>query len=175
MKIWIIRRCLFLSALVLFLSIFLFPNNVFADDDNCLDGALFITDTLYIPKMVVEVTDQLYSACFQVKQVENEVFLELTSLKLSDCQETSTLTATLSIDGKLHIPYLDIQGASFWTIDLQWVVSTSLLPIRFALLHYQQYADENLGFHRINPTLGRTIDYWKCVDPEYAKYHCPNK
>lgn len=175
MKVWIMRRCLFLGAAVLFLSVCLFPNNVFADDDNCLDGALFVTDTLYIPKLAVEGTEQLYSACLQIRQEENEVFLELTSCKLLACQESSALTATLSTDGKLHIPYLDIQGTSFWTIDLQLLASASLLPIRFLIANYEEYEDDNLGMWGGGPIAMSVINYNRCDEPYYARVHCPKK
>lgn len=171
MKIRIFKICL----LVLFLSVFFISDNAFSDDtDNCLDGALFITDTLYIPKLAVEGTDQLYNVCLQIKQQQNEFFLELTNFKILVCQETSALTATLATDGKLHIPYLDIEGSTFWTVDLQLVASSSLLPVWFRIDHYENL-DNTLGFARLNHSLSRKIDYWKCVDPDYAKHYCPNK
>ncbi len=175
-----LRRNYCLEILILSMFIFLAgtlfnPGISYADDaENCLDGALFVTDTLYIPKLAVEGTEQLYSACLQIKQGENELFLELTSFKLLNCQETSDLTATLSTAGKLHIPYLDIQGASFWTIDLQLIESASLLPIRFQIANFKKFVDDNLGMWG-GGIWGQKIDYWKCTDPDYAKHYCPNK
>ncbi len=170
-------KILILSMLVFLAGTLFNPGITNADDaENCLDGALFVTDTLYIPKLAVEGTEQLYSACLQIKQEENELFLELTGFKVLACQESSALTATLSTEGKLHIPYLDIQGASFWTIDLQLIESASPLPIRFLIANYKEFEDDNLGMWGGGPVWHQKIDYWKCAeDPEYAKHYCPDK
>jgi len=166
---------LLILSMFIFLSGTIFnPGITYADDaENCLDGALFVTDTIYIPKLAVEGNDQLYSACLQIKQEENELFLDLTSLKILDCQETSALTAVLSTEGKLHIPYLDIQGASLWTIDLQLIESASLFPIRFQIANYREFEDDNLGMW--GGGTWSVINYNRCDEPYYAKVHCPSE
>ena len=124
-----------LSVFFLLMSTFVLGGPVFADDDGAdnRDGATF-DDTLVLelPELTVEGTDLLYSAKLQLKQEGDEYFMELISLGPCKYQEASMAAATLSNDGVLHVPLFNC-GGKFFTIDLRWNVSSSLLPITFAL------------------------------------------
>lgn len=127
---------------VLFLSMFIFVSGTFflssmayADDaTDSRDGAIFTASTLVLdlPELAVEGTDLLYSAQLQLKQEGEDLILELINLAPSKYSTASVAAATLSTDGLLQIPLLNIEGA-FYKLDLEWISAISLLPIRFSI------------------------------------------
>ncbi len=107
-----------------------------ADEDTFSFGAVFSGSTLVlnIPELAVEGSDLLYSAKLQLKQDEENLCLELIDLELLQNQEISELAAVIAADGTMHIPLMNYNGSSFWSLDLRLIDSSSLLPIRFGIV-----------------------------------------
>lgn len=133
---------------------FFLSSMAYADDaTDSRDGAIFTASTLVLdlPELAVEGTDLLYSAQLQLKQEGEDLILELINLAPSKYSTASVAAATLSTDGLLQIPLLNIEGA-FYKLDLEWISAISLLPIRFSIkmdsieaVPFEHFDDSILG------------------------------
>lgn len=124
------------------------------DAEASRQSATFINNTLILelPELAVEGSELLYKVQMKLKQAEDAYILELIDLELSQYQEASIAAATLSTEGILHVPFLNIEG-NLWELDLNLQSSTSLLPIRFginmdtvAAVPFEHFDDNILGY-----------------------------
>lgn len=131
-----------LVSISIFLSgTFCLTGTAFSDDANATrTGATFTRSTLILdlPELAVEGTDLLYSVKLKLKWEGENSFLELTNLEESQYQEASVVAAAMSADGTIHIPVMNFEDKSFWTIDLKLMDTTSLLPIKFNITELEQ-------------------------------------